>query len=315
MLMRLPQPLYLPRETARLLTSSELRALGVSRGRSYSSDLSRPIRGVIAAPGLDPAAPDVLLAAVQAILDEGHFLSRRTAARELEIPVRASGLIEVGAVCPRKPRHRAELSGHQLRAGVLRELPQGPLWLPHPADVWGLLAAFGDTGELVAAGDFLISGKSRHSAPVCSRGELEETVQRFQGMRGIGQLKRALLLLCTGVESPAESDLRLVIVRAGLPTPQTSCPVETRDRLLHADLGYPDLRIAIECDGAYHFDGSVHNARLDNERIEAMIDAGWRVLRATGLDLRDPRNFLRRLVEAIQQRGLDVSSAEAIARG
>lgn len=263
----------------------------------------RPIRGVIAAPGLDPAATDTLLAAVRAILAEGHFLSRRTAAHELGIPVRASGAIEVGAVRPRKPRRRAEIVGHQLRPGVLRELPQGPLWLPHPADAWGLLAAVGDIGELVAAGDFLISGKSRCAAPACSLEELEETALRFQGLRGIDQLKRALPLLRTGVESPAESELRLVIVRAGLPTPQTSCAVETQGRVLYADLGYPDLRIAIEYDGAYHFDGGVHRARLDNERIEAMIDAGWRVLRVTALDLRDPRKFLQRLVAAIQERG------------
>lgn len=301
--MRTPKPLHFPPCTAHVLTSAELRALGVSRRRSYASDLSRPIRGVVAAPGLDPAAHDTLLAAVRAIFDEGHFFSRRTAASELEIPVRASGAIEVGAVRPRKPRRRAEIAGHQLRPGVLRELPQGPLWLPHPADAWGLLAAVGDIGELVAAGDFLISGKSRYAIPACAREELEETVQRFHGIRGIDRLKQALPLLRAGVESPAESSLRLVIVRAGLPTPLTSCPVETRGRLLYADLGYPELRIAIEYDGAYHFDGNVHRARLDNERIEAMVDAGWRVLRVTALDLKNPRKFLQRLVAAIQERG------------
>lgn len=98
-------------------------------------------------------------------------------------------------------------------------------------------------------------------------------------------LREALPLLRTGVESPAESRTRLLIVGAGLPEPQTSCPVVVRGRTLWADLGYPEWKIAIEYDGEYHFTGGVNRARWDNERIEAMIDAGWRVLRVTALDL------------------------------
>jgi very-short-patch-repair endonuclease len=77
--------------------------------------------------------------------------------------------------------------------------------------------------------------------------------------------------------------------------------VRTSARTYYADLGYPRWRIAIEYDGAYHFDGDPGRARFDNDRIEAMIDANWRVLRLTAHDLRDPSQFLKRLDVAINK--------------
>lgn len=75
----------------------------------------------------------------------------------------------------------------------------------------------------------------------------------------------------------------------------------TAGRELHADLGYPRLRIAIDYEGAYHFENGTEQARRDVERYEAMVAAGWRVLRVTALDLRDPSSFLKRLADAIAE--------------
>ena len=284
------------------MLTAELRSLGVPRWRLYSSDVVHLMHGVVATRSVNADAYEVRVAAARAILDEGRFFSRRTAAREIGVPLREQQAIEIGAVRPCKPPRRPGIVGHQLRTGVLRIPPTGPFWLPHPADVWGLLAPVCGVGELVAAGDFLISGKSRYESPLCVQDELVETVERFRGGTGVERLRAALPFLRTGVESPTESALRLLIVRAGLPEPVTCCPVATSDRTYHADLGYPELRIAIEYDGAYHFNDGVGRARRDNERVEAMIAAGWRVLRATLLDLQNPRAFLQRLLAAIEHR-------------
>lgn len=300
--MRTLTPLSASHLRRRVTSISNLRTLGVPRWRLYASDVSHPLHGVVAADGIDPHAYETRVAAVRVILDEGHFLSRRTAARELGMPVRVPRAIEVGAVYPRRARRRAGVAAHQLRAEVLRAMPREPLWLPHPADAWGLLGAVCQQNELAAAGDFLVSGKSRRVPALCSIDDLEETVRRFRGGIGIERLRAALPLLRTGVESPAETALRLIIVRALLPEPMTCCPVETSDRTYYADLGYPELKIAIEYDGEYHFTGGAKLARWDNERIEAMVAAGWRVLRVTALDLRDPRRFLHRLAAAIATR-------------
>ncbi|MBN9612801.1 MAG: hypothetical protein J0H64_04975 [Actinobacteria bacterium] len=107
-------------------------------------------------------------------------------------------------------------------------------------------------------------------------------------------------MLRSPVDSPPETLLRLLIVDAGLPEPMVNCPVRVGGRVLHADLGYPQLKIAIEYEGGYHFDGGHTQARRDVHRWEAMHDAKWRVLRVTALDLQDPRAFLARLAAAIQ---------------
>ena len=238
---------------------------------------------------------------------EGQFISRCTAAQLLGLPtLGTSEQLQVGAVRPEKPPHRRELRGHQIKPWVLRAEVTGPLWLPQPADVWGLHAGMNrielgkGVAELVMAGDCLISGRSRQDRAWCELAELEETVSRFHNTVGVAALRAALPLLRTGVESPAESLLRLIIIDAGFDEPQTCCPIPIAGRTLHSDLGYPELKIAIEFDGKYHVEGGESQARFDNERVEAMIDAGWRVLRATSHDLRAPRPFLRLLANAIE---------------
>jgi len=96
-----------------------------------------------------------------------------------------------------------------------------------------------------------------------------------------------------------ESRLRLLILAAGFSEPETSCPVPVAGEILHADLGYRELKIAIEYEGSYHFEGGAEQARRDIARHEAMRAAGWNVLLVTALDMRDPRNFLSRLVAAL----------------
>lgn len=283
---------------------AELRAAGVSKWLLYNGDLKRTHWGLAVAPEIDPREFATRVAGLQLLMRPGRFLSRVTAARLYEIPVwRESDALICGAIRPTKPPERKGIVGHRIEHRALREVPKAPNWLPHPADVWGLLAAVCSIEDLVIAGDFLISGKSRREPPLCSRGQLEQTVAQFTGNVGVHKLRRALPLLATGVESPAESLARLLVTRAGLPTPQTCCPVEVEGRTLHADLGYPEWKIAIEYDGAYHFANGVEQGRRDNERVEAMLDAGWRVIRLNALDLRNPARFLARLTRALVAAG------------
>lgn len=69
--------------------------------------------------------------------------------------------------------------------------------------------------------------------------------------------------------------------------------------MLHADLGYPQWRIAIEYDGMYHFENGAKQLKFDAARYERMREAGWTVLQLTSLDLKAPREFLDRLAKAI----------------
>ncbi|QNN63975.1 hypothetical protein H9L06_07865 [Leucobacter denitrificans] len=266
--------------------------------------MGRSTHGVVTAPGVDPQAFETRVASIALCLRPGQFFTRRTAAKLLGLPNgrlarNAGNHVDVGAVRPIRPPTRQGVSGMQIGDGVLSSLPEAPYWVPSPEDVWALLAPVADLEELVIVGDFLISGKDRWAAPMSSLDNLRDSVRRFSGCTGVGRLREALPLLRTGVESPTETHTRLLIRAAGLPEPITCCPVPIESQLLHADLGYPEWKIAIDYEGQYHFEGGAEQARRDNERHEAMRAAGWRVLLVTALDLRDPRRFLGRLAAAI----------------
>ncbi len=66
-----------------------------------------------------------------------------------------------------------------------------------------------------------------------------------------------------------ETVLRLAIVRAGLPEPVVNYAIDVGERLLHADLAYPQERLAVEYDGDQH--------RIDARQYERDIDRLWRI--------------------------------------
>lgn len=304
--MRPLSPINAPGLTAEVVRVSELRDAGVKRWRRYCSDLDVPMRGTRASPNIDGTTWKARAAGLQLVLTPGQFVSRRSAAKLLEIPIPWAPegpsvpiQFEVGAVRPRRPPDRRGVIAHQVLPGVLNSVPAAPNWLPEPADVWALMGAVVGVEDLVIAADHLISQVRKKQTPGCTFDQLVDAVDRFTGCRGVGRLREALPQVRGGVASPPETKVRLEVIRAGLPEPLTNCPVQTPGRRLHADLGYPQWRIAIEYDGAYHFENGAEQAKFDNERRERMRDAGWEVLVLTSHDLRNLRPFLARLTRKI----------------
>lgn len=228
----------------------------------------------------------------------------------MPIELRADKKLEVASIHPYNPPRRPEIAGHRVRFGSVVFGTWRGLPIASPVDTWCMLSAIIPLDGLVAAGDFMLTGRRRigvrgggRQAPLAVKDELAEACSRHKGMAGAGLRRRALPLLRAGVDSPAETKVRLIVIGAGLPEPQVNCPVPVRGRVLHADLAYPHLKIAIEYEGRYHFVGGEEQARWDVERWELMHEAGWRVLRVTARDLRDPRGFLERLTRAMAERG------------
>ncbi|WP_291793386.1 hypothetical protein [Brevibacterium sp.] len=97
---------------------------------------------------------------------------------------------------------------------------------------------------------------------------------------GRARLRSALSRARAGVGSPQETRLRLLLVDAGLPEPTVGHSVDVGFAVLHPDLAYPALKIAIEYEGAHHrldADQWEHDIR----REQAMRDRGWTYLRIT----------------------------------
>lgn len=304
--MRALTPIHAPGLNAEVVHVRDLREAGVKHWRMNASDLQTPMRGTRARPDVDGTSFLARVQAMQLLLGEGRFVSRRSAARLMLIPTDETFRdIEVGAVNPQKPPQRPGIVGHRIQPGALRCVPAGPHWLPAPEDVWALLGAVCSVDELIIAGDHLISTTRKTRGPRCSFAELTDALARFRRCQGVGRLKSALAQVRHGVASPPETQVRLLIVRAGFEEPETNCPVPTNGRTLHADLGYPQWRIAIEYDGIYHFENGAEQLKFDTARYERMRAAGWTVLQLTSLDLKSPGEFLIRLADAIARARAD----------
>jgi Protein of unknown function (DUF559) len=124
--------------------------------------------------------------------------------------------------------------------------------------------------------------------------------------RGIRQLRAALELADGGAESPQETRLRLLIVGAGLPRPETQ--IEFPDLGIRVDMGWREHQIAVEYDGIQHWT-SPHQRFWDIERIALLEAAGWTVVRVSAEMLSRPEAIVERVRGKLRERGAYGQSA------
>jgi hypothetical protein len=134
-------------------------------------------------------------------------------------------------------------------------------------------------------------------------GEIERVTDAHPGVRGLKTLRRALALVDGGAESPYETLTRLILVRAGLPTPATQVPVidEHGFVVAYVDIGWRDLRVAVEYDGAQHWTDA-RQRRRDIERLADLEALGWIVIRVSSDMVRTPATIVARVRAALESR-------------
>jgi very-short-patch-repair endonuclease len=120
---------------------------------------------------------------------------------------------------------------------------------------------------------------------------------RHSGARGLRQLRAALELYDPGAESLKETWLRLLVIRAGYPRPQTQIPVLRPDGRgwYYLDMGWKDLMLAVEYDGEHHRENPAVFA-YDVQRSEDLVQLGWTRLRV--VKEHRPADVLSRLERA-----------------
>ncbi len=140
----------------------------------------------------------------------------------------------------------------------------------HPVRAWRQCGTLWRLDDLVAAGDFLISGPS----PLATIDELRAEVELMGDVRGT--LRRALAVVRVGPRSPRETRLRLTLVRAGLPEPDISWVLRdvSGDFVAELDLAYPRWRVATEYDGRVHAEDATQFAK-DADRWDRIRAEGW----------------------------------------
>lgn len=109
--------------------------------------------------------------------------------------------------------------------------------------------------------------------------------ERHPHTRGLCQVPRVLDLVDEGAQSPKESWLRLLLIEAGFPRPQTQIPIPGPDGYprYFLDLGWPEVMVAVEYDGEQHRIDS-KQYRGDVTRSEYIENLGWRRIRVLAGD-------------------------------
>jgi hypothetical protein len=128
--------------------------------------------------------------------------------------------------------------------------------------------------------------------------DVELLVDRYRGRRGIKAARAALDLVDGGAQSPKETWLRLLLVKAGFPRPQTQIAVcnEWGWAEAYLDMGWEDIKVAAEYDGEHHLNDPYH-VRKDIRRHEKVTHRyGWIVVRVVGRD--HPADVIQRVGEA-----------------
>jgi hypothetical protein len=126
--------------------------------------------------------------------------------------------------------------------------------------------------------------------------DVELIAQRYKGRRGIRRAIMAIELVDPGAESPRETWLRLLFIRAGFPPPQTQIPVYNEYGVLIAviDMGWEAIKVGADYEGDHH--RSRQRFNRDVRRAEGVAEQGWIDVRVTVEDCE--ADIIRRVAAA-----------------
>lgn len=266
----------------------------LSRRQLQQGPYMRVLHGVYADPSL-PRDHVLRCRAAALLMPTGAVLGGRSAATLLGAPPPAYA-DPVTVVVPPGVAWSGPRGVRVHRAGVrARDLVTGDHDLRHTGPLrtaWDV-AALEKTATAVGVLDALVAAGTI-DAPSLRR-LADEGVGRWASRR----VRRAFELVDGRSGSPPESWVRVACAMAGLPAPVPQYEVvEDGTWLGRVDLAWPEARVIVEYEGAYHFDG-LQIAR-DDVRIQRLVAAGWRVIRLAAHDLRDMDAVVARIAEALE---------------
>ncbi len=213
-------------------------------------------------------------------------LSYLSAARQYGVPlpwdadarIHITGSIDVGRA------RVGGIVGHRDRHPAV--LVQGAP-VSTPEQTFLELAEVLSSDDLVAAGDFLIHAPRRPEP-----GRPWTTLERLREAaavrrRGVRRARSALELVRIGVESPQETQLRLLLVRNGIPEPKCGYRLRAVDGswIGWFDLAWPERGVLGEYDGDQHRTSAAQYEK-DIRRFDLAADNGARVIRVRAAGLR-----------------------------
>lgn len=283
-----------------LLPRTVLLARGVHPRRLASDEFLAPLPGQCT-PAAAPASLLRIARVLQRDLCPEALISHVTAAEILGLPLprelRHAAHSTVHVTIPPDMRRRLgpRVRVHRRRTGSTYRA--GGIVMPGMLDLLCGLAGMLTPLELVQVCDAAVS--DRAGPPLIALADLREQVTAASTLTGIAALRVAVEASRERVESPKETELRLLLLRHGLAEPEINLPVQLPDgrgrvRTFRLDLSYPALRLAIEYDGDGHRTDRAQWSR-DRRKDDMLHEAGWRVVRVTQADLVRPQELIGRL--------------------
>jgi very-short-patch-repair endonuclease len=280
---RMRRPQELPRHLlSQPFTVAQARAAGLTRRRTRATDLVSPCHGVRAA----AAAGDGLLERARALTGvTGAVVSHASAALLWGFPLPAAGqylvIIHLTVQPGQRAVRRKGVVGHQQTLQPEEVTPGRHVACTSPLRTWFDLAGILSLDDLVIAGDFLL----RRRFPLTTPRELDAYLDGKRGVPGYRRARRARALIRADTDSPKETELRLLLLRHGLPEPCVNTPIfdQYGGWIQDPDMSYEAEKVAIQYDGGHH--ATPEQRRSDIFRDENAKDAGWRVVVLTQWDL------------------------------
>ena len=126
-----------------------------------------------------------------------------------------------------------------------------------------------------------------------------EILRTMAGRRGVARARKLLSLLSPASESPGESLTRYSLLRLGAPEPQLQIRVEDRGETWYLDLGWLVVMVEVEYDGEGKYALSGDALFREKQRQDRLSALGWRTLRVTKRDLKNPHDLLVRVLALV----------------
>lgn len=273
-----------------VVTPAQVRASGVSayrlRGQLSRGEWQPLYAGrALRRPGADPT-PAVLDRAALLALGDGAVLAGPSAARWLGVSVPW-------------PRPVARVPGHSRREPAGVDVLRGDVDDEDVRVVDGMLM----TDLALTVVDCLVLLPEKRGRELVDRAlqlrwlSFEELVRRTQlqvGRRGVVRLRRHVRAAAPGARSEAERLLVRLLRRSSLRGWVCQLPV---DGIGVLDVAFPAAKVAVEVDGrAWH--SAADRFQHDRTRQNALVAAGWTVLRFTWADLTDRPGYVLSVIAA-----------------
>lgn len=253
------------------------------------------LHGVYALPGL-PLDHGVYCRAASLLLPDGGVIGGRSAGCWHGAPWPGPA-DPVTVLVPRKQKwhgpkgirvHRTDLAAHEWE--VVDDIPVTTAC----RTAWDI-AALESLPTAVGCIDAMAKGGAIDIST------LQSMVATGSGRWRVTRVRRVVELVDARSESPPESWLRVALVQASIAGFIPQYEVWAGGAFLaRVDFAWPELKVVLEYEGAYHFE-ELQIVR-DDQRLKGLAAAGWHVIRVSAVDLRDMDALIERIRRVLDER-------------